>query len=126
MGHLREARLTSKSPRSSFLCSITHGPNETPGGPEADDHVTPSVDVECLDASTMQKNVNQTKEQMKNEISNAAIACYDDNCDPLPAELFILIGLGKKKLSDYCRMRVFNTLFGWEEVEDCVREIFWP
>ena len=60
------------------------------------------------------------------EMSNASVVCYDDNCDPLPSELFILIGLGKKKISEFCRMRVFNTLFGWEEVEDCVKEVFWP
>ena len=51
MGHLKEGRLTARSARSSFLCSITHGPSDTPGEPMADDHVTP--DVECVDTSLM-------------------------------------------------------------------------
>ena len=49
-----------------------------------------------------------------------------DICDPIPQEIFILIGINRKDLFDYCRMRIFNTLFGWRELEDCLREILWP
>ena len=50
----------------------------------------------------------------------------DDMCDPIPKEIFILMGLEKKNLFEYCRMRIFNTLFAWHEMEDCLREIVWP
>ena len=47
--------------------------------------------------------------------------CHDDFCEPIPKEIFILIGLNRKELFDYCRMRIFNTLFGWEEIDDELR-----
>lgn len=52
--------------------------------------------------------------------------CIDDWCDPIPEEIFILIGLKRKDLFDYCKMRVFNSLFSFVELEDCLREIVWP
>ena len=36
------------------------------------------------------------------------------------------MGIEKAELFDYCRIRVFNTLFSWEELEDGLREIIWP
>jgi len=36
------------------------------------------------------------------------------------------MGINKKDLFDYCRMRIFNTLFTWNELEGCLREIIWP
>ena len=52
--------------------------------------------------------------------------CLDDFCEPIPSEIFILLGLERKDLFEYCRMRIFNTLFGKKEIEDCIREIVWP
>ena len=37
-----------------------------------------------------------------------------------------MIGLGRKDLYEYCHMRIFNTLFDQEELDDGVREIIWP
>ena len=50
----------------------------------------------------------------------------DDTCNPIPEEIFILVGLGEKDLFDYCRMRIFNTLFRWKEVDDSIKEVLWP
>lgn len=36
-----------------------------------------------------------------------------------------MIGLGEKNLFDYCRMRIFNTLFRQNEIDDSLKEIIW-
>ena len=73
-----------------------------------------------------QKRLTQTKQIIMDTTQPESPACHDDFCEPVPKEIFILIGLGRKNLFDYCRMRIFNSLFSWKEIEDELREIIWP
>lgn len=54
------------------------------------------------------------------------VECINDVCDPIPSEMFMLMGLGHKDLFEFCKMRIFNTIFSYREFDDCLREIIWP
>jgi len=68
----------------------------------------------------------EARKAMLSEFNREVSLCVDDQCDPIPEELFILIALKRKDLFDYCHMRIFNTLFGQDELEDSLREVLWP
>lgn len=72
------------------------------------------------------ESLSQTKQTILQTQQPDSPTCHDDFCDPVPKEIFILIGLQRKDLFDYCRMRIFNSLFSWREIEDELREIIWP
>ena len=78
------------------------------------------------DKNLQQSLINDARMALNSQITPLAPICKDDVCDPIPPELFILLGIDKIELFDYCRMRIFNTLFRWEELEECLREIIWP
>lgn len=52
--------------------------------------------------------------------------CEDGVCDPIRPEMFIFLSIGLKELHEFCRMRLFNTLFSWEGLSDDQREVIWP
>ena len=73
-----------------------------------------------------ESQILEAKQAMTCQIVQSAQLCQCDVCEPIPIEIFILLGIGRKDLFEYCRMRIFKTLFSWNELEDCLREIVWP
>ena len=78
-----------------------------------------------MNLAYFENNLSQAKNTIRNSSQPNSAACHDDMCEPIPEEIFILIGLGRKDMYDYCRMRIFNTLFRWKEIDEGIREVVW-